>query len=73
MGVIDESHIHITAEKQSHTEYFSHKGSHSIILPAVVDGRGLQFCFVRTVGSLHYASVSLVGIVGSGGLGFAHA
>ena len=47
-GAIDGSHIPIIAPKQFRTDYFNHKGWHSIILQGVVDGR---YCFTYiTVG-----------------------
>ncbi|XP_037553127.1 protein ANTAGONIST OF LIKE HETEROCHROMATIN PROTEIN 1 [Nematolebias whitei] len=58
VGAIDGSHIPIIAPQHYHTDYFNRKGWHSIILQAVVDGRG-QFwnVFAGLPGSLHDARV----------------
>ncbi|XP_052407883.1 uncharacterized protein LOC127953028 [Carassius gibelio] len=58
VGAIDGSHIPILGPEDYHTEYFNRKGWHSIILQAVVDGRGLFWnVFVGAPGSLHDARV----------------
>nr|XP_054600384.1 uncharacterized protein LOC129164417 [Nothobranchius furzeri]XP_054600387.1 uncharacterized protein LOC129164417 [Nothobranchius furzeri] len=47
VGAIDGSHIPIIAPRNFHTDYFNRKGWHSLILQAVVDGKGLfleRFC-----------------------------
>lgn len=41
VGAIDDSHIPILAPKEYHTEYFNRKGWYSVVLLAVVDGKGL--------------------------------
>ncbi|XP_073699849.1 uncharacterized protein [Garra rufa] len=58
VGAIDGSHIPIIAPREHHNDYVNRKGWHSIILQAVVDGKG-QFwniCVGRP-GSLHDARV----------------
>ncbi|KAK9979860.1 hypothetical protein ABG768_013268 [Culter alburnus] len=58
VGAIDGSHIPILGPEDYHKEYFNRKGWHSIILQAVVDGRGLFWnVFVGAPGSLHDARV----------------
>ncbi|CAL9693780.1 unnamed protein product [Knipowitschia caucasica] len=58
VGAVDGSHIPIVAPKEFHTDYFNRKGWHSIVLQAVVDGKGL-FWNVNSgqPGSLHDARV----------------
>ncbi|XP_036385964.1 protein ANTAGONIST OF LIKE HETEROCHROMATIN PROTEIN 1-like [Megalops cyprinoides] len=41
IGAIDSSHVPIIAPKEFHHDYFNSKDWHSIVLQAVVDGRGL--------------------------------
>lgn len=58
VGAIDGSHIPIMAPREYHTEFFNRKGWYSIVLQAVVDGRGLFWnIFVGKPGSLHDARV----------------
>ncbi|XP_047221207.1 protein ANTAGONIST OF LIKE HETEROCHROMATIN PROTEIN 1 isoform X1 [Girardinichthys multiradiatus] len=58
VGAIDCSHIPIIAPTEYPRDYFNRKGWHSIILQAVVDGRGLfwDVC-VGYPGSVHDARV----------------
>lgn len=55
VGAIDGSHIPIIASTNYHTDSFNRKGWHSIILQAVVDGRGNVFTGLP--GSMHDARV----------------
>ncbi|XP_057681077.1 uncharacterized protein LOC130909040 [Corythoichthys intestinalis] len=58
IGAVDGSHIPILAPQQYHTEYFNRKGWYSIVLQAVVDGRGLIWnAYTGQPGSLHDARV----------------
>uniref|UniRef100_A0A667Z7W3 DDE Tnp4 domain-containing protein n=1 Tax=Myripristis murdjan TaxID=586833 RepID=A0A667Z7W3_9TELE len=58
VGAIDGSHIPIIVPQQYHTDYFNHKGWHSLILQAVVDGKGKFWnVFAGLPGSLHDARV----------------
>ena len=41
VGAIDGSHILILKSVDSPSDYYSHKGFHSVIIQAVVDSRGL--------------------------------
>ncbi|XP_051987732.1 uncharacterized protein LOC127647504 [Xyrauchen texanus] len=58
VGAIDGSHIPIIAPEDYPRDYFSHKGWHSIVLQAVVDGKGFfwDVC-VGYPGSVHDARV----------------
>lgn len=58
VGAIDGSHIPIIAPEEYPRDYFNRKGWHSIVLQAVVDGKGLfwDVC-VGYPGSLHDARV----------------
>ncbi len=69
VGAIDGSHIPILGPEQYHTEYFNRKGWHSIVLQAVVDGRGLFWNVFRWYTGKHAwcQSISPVWIVGFGG------
>ncbi|XP_054591109.2 uncharacterized protein [Nothobranchius furzeri] len=54
VGAIDGSHIPIIAPRNFHTDYFNRKGWHSLILQAVVDGKGLFWnVFAGLPGSMH--------------------
>ncbi|ROJ25256.1 Protein ANTAGONIST OF LIKE HETEROCHROMATIN PROTEIN 1 [Anabarilius grahami] len=57
-GAIDRSHIPIIAPPENHTDYFNHKGWHSVILQAVVD---YKYCFTNInigwPGSVHDSRV----------------
>ncbi|XP_030621103.1 protein ANTAGONIST OF LIKE HETEROCHROMATIN PROTEIN 1 [Chanos chanos] len=58
VGAIDGSHIPLVAPQEYHTEYFNRKGWYSIVLQAVVDGRGLFWnVYTGQPGSLHDARV----------------
>ncbi|XDV26008.1 hypothetical protein PO909_029822 [Leuciscus waleckii] len=58
VGAFDGSHIPILGPEEYHIEYFNRKGWHSIILQAVVDGRGLFWnVFLGAPGNLHDARV----------------
>uniref|UniRef100_A0A1A8CC85 Zgc:113227 n=1 Tax=Nothobranchius kadleci TaxID=1051664 RepID=A0A1A8CC85_NOTKA len=58
VGAIDGSHIPIIAPRTFHTDYFNRKGWHSLILQAVVDGKGLFWnVFAGLPGSMHDARV----------------
>ncbi|KAL2084547.1 hypothetical protein ACEWY4_020065 [Coilia grayii] len=58
VGAIDGSHIPILAPQEYHTEYFNRKGWYSIILHAVIDGKGLFWdVFAGLPGSMHDARV----------------
>ena len=58
VGAIDGSHIPIIAPEEYPRDYYNRKGWHSIVLQAVVDGRGLfwDVC-VGFPGSVHDARV----------------
>lgn len=58
VGAIDGSHIPIIAPEQYPRDYYNRKGWHSIVLQAVVDGRGVfwDVC-VGFPGSVHDARV----------------
>ncbi|XP_062273057.1 uncharacterized protein LOC133978761 [Scomber scombrus] len=58
VGAIDGSHIPIIAPEEYPKDYFNRKGWHSVVLQAVVDGRGLfwDVC-VGFPGSVHDARV----------------
>lgn len=71
VGAIDVSHIPILRPEGDHTNYFNCSGWHSVILQAVVDGRGLFWnVFVGAEGSLPNAIVlrlsGLCGLVDMG-------
>ncbi|KAK6493735.1 protein ANTAGONIST OF LIKE HETEROCHROMATIN PROTEIN 1-like, partial [Huso huso] len=58
VGAIDGSHIPIIAPQHYHCDYFNRKGWHSIILQAVVDGKGHFWDLnVGFPGSVHDARV----------------
>ncbi|XP_053186639.1 uncharacterized protein LOC128369588 [Scomber japonicus] len=58
VGTIDGSHIPILVPQEYHTEYYNRKGWYSIVLQAVVDGKGLIWIlFAGLPGSLHDATV----------------
>ena len=58
VGAIDGSHIPIIAPEQYPRDYYNRKGWHSIVLQAVVDGKGMfwDVC-VGYAGSLHDARI----------------
>lgn len=58
VGAIDGSHIPIIAPEEYPRDYFNRKGWHSIVLQAVVDGKGIfwDVC-VGYAGSVHDARV----------------
>ncbi|XP_029947546.1 protein ANTAGONIST OF LIKE HETEROCHROMATIN PROTEIN 1 [Salarias fasciatus] len=58
VGAIDGSHIPITAPKEFPKDFFNRKGWHSVVLQAVVDGKGLfwDVC-VGFPGRMHDARV----------------
>uniref|UniRef100_A0A672GSN4 DDE Tnp4 domain-containing protein n=1 Tax=Salarias fasciatus TaxID=181472 RepID=A0A672GSN4_SALFA len=65
VGAIDGSHIPIIAPQDFHCDYFNRKGWHSIILQAVVDGRGLFWSVSAGMpGSVHDARVLRLDIGG---------
>uniref|UniRef100_A0A668AUA2 DDE Tnp4 domain-containing protein n=1 Tax=Myripristis murdjan TaxID=586833 RepID=A0A668AUA2_9TELE len=58
VGAIDGSHIPILAPQEYHTEYYNSKGWYSVVLQAVVDGKGLFWnVFSGLPGSMHDARV----------------
>lgn len=58
VSAIYGSHIPILGPEEYHTEYFNCKAWHSIILQAVVDGKGLFWnIFTWMPGSIHDARV----------------
>uniref|UniRef100_A0A3Q3A0V1 DDE Tnp4 domain-containing protein n=1 Tax=Kryptolebias marmoratus TaxID=37003 RepID=A0A3Q3A0V1_KRYMA len=58
VGAIDGCHIPIIAPQHYHTDYFNRKGWHSIILQAVVDGKGIFWnLFAGLSGNSHDARV----------------
>uniref|UniRef100_A0A668AYU4 DDE Tnp4 domain-containing protein n=1 Tax=Myripristis murdjan TaxID=586833 RepID=A0A668AYU4_9TELE len=58
VGAIDGSHIPIIAPQEYRTDYYNQKGWYSIVLQAVVDGRGLFWDIsVGKSGSVHDATV----------------
>uniref|UniRef100_A0A3Q3FP78 DDE Tnp4 domain-containing protein n=1 Tax=Kryptolebias marmoratus TaxID=37003 RepID=A0A3Q3FP78_KRYMA len=58
VGAIDGCHIPIIAPQHYHTVYFNRKGWHSIILQAVVDGKGIFWnLFAGLSGNSHDARV----------------
>ncbi len=58
VGALDGSHIPILAPQEYHTEYYNRKGWYSVVLQAVVDGKGLFWnVFAGLPGSMHDARV----------------